>query len=107
MTIPTWALSFAAAISCRRSSRRYATIIRLFPEVRMPAALPLRPDEPEWLGGYRLTGRLGEGGQGAVYLGQAPDGRQVAVKVLHAHFAHDDTARSRFMREVATARQVE
>ncbi|MGI5282451.1 hypothetical protein ACQEVF_03870 [Nonomuraea polychroma] len=36
------------------------------------------------MGPYRLLGRLGAGGQGVVYLGQALDGRQVAVKVLAA-----------------------
>ncbi|MEU7832886.1 MULTISPECIES: hypothetical protein [unclassified Nonomuraea] len=38
--------------------------------------------DPTEIGPYRLTRRLGAGGQGVVYLGYAPDGTQVAVKVL-------------------------
>ena len=30
----------------------------------MPETKPLQPGDPESIGGYRLTGRLGEGGQG-------------------------------------------
>lgn len=36
----------------------------------MPDFRPLRPGDPERLGGYRLIGLLGEGGQGIVYLGE-------------------------------------
>ncbi|WP_051107917.1 serine/threonine-protein kinase [Actinomadura atramentaria] len=67
------------------------------------AALPLSKDDPAEIGGYRLTGRLGEGGQGVVYLGEAPDGRRVAVKVLKNAGA---AARARFAREMAAARRV-
>jgi len=66
----------------------------------------LRPDEPEWLGAYRVLGRLGEGGQGTVYLAEAPEGGRVAVKVLHLHHALDETAHRRFVREVEAARRV-
>ncbi|MFC4059535.1 serine/threonine-protein kinase [Planomonospora corallina] len=50
--------------------------------------------------------KLGEGGQGAVYIGMAPDGRQVAVKVLHAWFHGGTKEREGFLREVAAARRV-
>ncbi len=66
----------------------------------------LRPDEPEWLGSYRVLGRLGEGGQGTVYLAEAPEGGRVAVKVPHLHHALDETAHRRFVREVEAARRV-
>lgn len=42
----------------------------------------LRPDDPPSLGPYRLRGRLGAGGMGAVYLGFGADGSSVAVKTL-------------------------
>ncbi|MEV0390650.1 serine/threonine-protein kinase [Nonomuraea sp. NPDC050643] len=69
----------------------------------MPNAEPLRPGDPEVIGAYRIAGRLGEGGQGIVYLGQAPDGRPVAVKVLRESVGGDD----RFAKEIAAARWVE
>ncbi|GLZ14735.1 hypothetical protein Acsp04_49700 [Actinomadura sp. NBRC 104425] len=69
-------------------------------------AEPLLPDDPTRLGAYTLTGRLGEGGQGAVYLGRDADGRQVAVKLLHARLSRDPAARSRFVRELEVAKRV-
>ncbi|MFD0682868.1 serine/threonine-protein kinase [Actinomadura fibrosa] len=68
----------------------------------MPA-LPLEHDDPRTIGRYRLTGRLGEGGQGVVYLGEGPSGERVAVKVLKTT---DAAARARFAREMRAARQV-
>jgi eukaryotic-like serine/threonine-protein kinase len=67
---------------------------------------PLRRGDPERLGAYRLTGRLGSGGMGVVYLGQAPDGRYVAIKLVHAALADDPEFRDRFRSEVDRARQV-
>ena len=71
-----------------------------------PAAKPLRATDPAQIGPYRLLGLLGRGGQGAVYLGLTPDGARVAVKVLHDWFAGDETAKSRFLREVEATRRV-
>ncbi|SEF80318.1 Serine/threonine protein kinase [Thermomonospora echinospora] len=68
----------------------------------MPS-LPLEADDPREIGRYRLTGRLGEGGQGVVYLGEAPDGQRVAVKVLKAT---SEAARARFAREMEAAQRV-
>ncbi|MET8989676.1 protein kinase [Nonomuraea wenchangensis] len=59
---------------------------------------PLAPDDPESLGGYRLAGRLGEGGQGVVYLAHpAGGGGPVAVKLLSAG---DRETRARLAREL-------
>lgn len=60
----------------------------------------------EQLGPYRLIRRLGQGGMGVVHLGTGPDGKEVAVKVLRPHVAHDKTARARLEREVATLQRV-
>ncbi|TDC77054.1 serine/threonine-protein kinase, partial [Actinomadura sp. 7K507] len=68
----------------------------------MPST-PLDHDDPRTVGGYRLTGRLGEGGQGVVYLGEGPSGERVAVKTLKTT---DAAARDRFAREMRAARQV-
>ncbi|GAA1650534.1 serine/threonine-protein kinase [Actinoplanes couchii] len=66
---------------------------------------PLRSADPTELGGYRLLGRLGEGGMGAVYLGEGPNGR-VAVKAIRAEMASQPEFRGRFRSEVNRARQV-
>ncbi|WP_169807829.1 serine/threonine-protein kinase [Actinomadura hibisca] len=63
---------------------------------------PLRGDDPTLLGGYRLSGRLGAGGQGTVYLG-SKDGVQAAVKLLTG--GHE-VARARFVREAEAAKLV-
>ncbi|MFI6516007.1 serine/threonine-protein kinase [Spirillospora sp. NPDC050679] len=73
----------------------------------MPEAAPLEPGDPRELGRYRVVGRLGAGGQGAVFLGQDQGGGYVAVKLLHAQMAADPAARARFGREVAAAQKVE
>ncbi|MET8052035.1 protein kinase [Streptosporangium sp. NPDC005286] len=67
---------------------------------------PLAEDDPRQVGDYRLTGVLGEGGQGVVYLGQAPSGQPVAVKTLHARMAADPAVRERFLREAEITRRV-
>ncbi|GAA3216275.1 serine/threonine-protein kinase [Actinocorallia longicatena] len=67
---------------------------------------PLRLGDPQEIGPYRLTGFIGEGGQGAVYLAETPEGRQVAIKVLHTNLAADERGRARFLRELDAARRV-
>ncbi|MFG2003491.1 serine/threonine-protein kinase [Spirillospora sp. NPDC048911] len=67
----------------------------------------LRANDPARLGGYELVGRLGEGGQGAVFLGRDPaTGRQVAIKLLHAELNENERARSRFLREFEVVMRV-
>ena len=72
----------------------------------MPDGRPLKPGDPARLGSYTLTARLGEGGQGVVYLGESESGDQVAVKLLRADLANDDTARGRFLRELDAVKRV-
>ncbi|MEU6411312.1 protein kinase [Microbispora sp. NPDC046933] len=66
----------------------------------------LEPGDPDRLGPFTLVDRLGEGGQGVVFLGRGPAGEQVAVKLLHTRLTADPEARERFLREVALAQRV-
>ncbi|WP_419995222.1 serine/threonine-protein kinase [Streptomyces boninensis] len=67
---------------------------------------PLATDDPEHIGPYRLLGRLGAGGMGRVFLARSGGGRTVAVKVVHEAHVEDDRFRSRFRREIDSARRV-
>ncbi|MEU8341018.1 Serine/threonine protein kinase [Actinomadura meyerae] len=72
----------------------------------MSGAAPPRPGDPDRLGRYRITGRLGGGGMGTVFLALSPGGRAVAVKAVRDELADDPGFRRRFVREVDAARQV-
>src|SRR6478752_1132628 len=61
-------------------------------------------------GRYRVTGVLGEGGMGVVYVGEQQMGstvRKVAIKTLHAHLSKDPSVIARFHRECGTVAQLE
>jgi hypothetical protein len=74
---------------------------------RLGAVTPLEPGDPRSIGRYGLTGRLGAGGMGTVYLGRALGGGPlVAVKIVHPELADDPEFRARFADEVAAARRV-
>src|SRR5215472_434292 len=66
--------------------------------------LPLRVNDPREVGGYGLVGRLGEGGQGVVFLALSSAGTRVAIKVLPE--TTDSQVRNRFLKEVAAAQRV-
>ena len=70
----------------------------------MPEMLALRDSDPREVGVYRLLGRLGEGGQGVVFLAEGPTGGPAAVKLLPP--TTDPQVRSRFLKEVAAAQRV-
>jgi predicted Ser/Thr protein kinase len=70
----------------------------------MPEMLALRETDPREVGVYRLLGRLGEGGQGVVFLAEGPTGGPAAVKLLPP--TTDPQVRSRFLKEVAAAQRV-
>ncbi|HHH30169.1 MAG TPA: serine/threonine protein kinase [Polyangiaceae bacterium] len=61
-------------------------------------------------GRYRITGLLGEGGMGRVYVGEQQMGtavRKVAVKTLLTEFSKDPQVVARFMRECGTVVELE
>jgi Protein kinase domain len=70
----------------------------------MSELLPLRETDPHEVGGLRLLGRLGEGGQGVVFLAVGPDGSRAAIKLMPP--TTDPQVRSRFLKEVAAAQRV-
>jgi predicted Ser/Thr protein kinase len=72
----------------------------------MPDLYLSREGDPATVAGYTLLGRLGEGGQGTVFLGRGSAGESIAIKLLHARLAGDPDARARFIREVSAAKRV-
>ncbi|MEU4063554.1 protein kinase [Streptomyces wedmorensis] len=67
---------------------------------------PARPGDPGRVGPYRVVGRLGAGGMGTVHAALDPEGRRVALKLIHPAQADDDEFRARFRREVELSRRV-
>ena len=72
----------------------------------MPGPEPLQPSDPSAFGDYSVTGRLGKGGQGIVYLAEDAQGEKVAVKVLNDQWSRDNDLRKRFEKEVRAAQKV-
>ncbi|TYB58083.1 protein kinase [Nonomuraea sp. PA05] len=72
----------------------------------MASFAPLRTGDPQRLGGFELVGRLGEGGQGVVYLAKDHASQSVAVKWLRPDLSGDQVSVERFLREVQVAQQV-
>ena len=83
-----------------------ASVVPGAPTIGAAARLPLQAGDPQRVGRYRLTARLGSGGMGVVYLGVAGDGRLVAVKVMRPELADNPEFRARFGREVAALARV-
>ncbi|MFB4315172.1 WD40 repeat domain-containing serine/threonine protein kinase [Actinomadura sp. 21ATH] len=67
---------------------------------------PLAASDPERVGHYRMIAELGRGGMGRVLLGSSPDGRPVAVKLMHVRLTGAPGFRERFRAEVAATRRV-
>jgi serine/threonine protein kinase len=68
---------------------------------------PLEPGDPVRLGRFELLGRLGEGGQGVVYLGRGTNlgEERVAVKILRSTV--DANVLERLARELDAIHQVQ
>jgi serine/threonine-protein kinase len=80
----------------------------------LAGAAPAEPVDPllgKTLGNkYRVVKLLGEGGMGAVYMGDQQLGtktRHVAIKTLHPHLSKDPKVLARFEREVGTVAELE
>src|SRR3954471_3312919 len=69
---------------------------------------PGAPAEGSVFGGFRIERTLGHGGMGIVYLATDPRlDRQLALKVIRAELAGDESFRARFRSESRTAASVE
>lgn len=66
----------------------------------------LGPNDPRSAGRHRLLAVIGQGAMGRVLLGRAPDGRLVAVKMVHRHLARSPEFRERFRLEVQASQRV-
>jgi len=59
------------------------------------------------IAGYRITGLIGQGGMGTVYLAERlADGGRVALKILAPELAGSDEFRTRFLREARYASSI-
>lgn len=59
---------------------------------------PKKANDPDELGGWRINGRLGEGGFGTVFLAEK-GAQKAAIKVIRHEFVQEDDARSRLATE--------
>jgi tRNA A-37 threonylcarbamoyl transferase component Bud32 len=60
------------------------------------------------VGNYTVTGKLGEGGMGTVFLAEHPIIRsKVAVKAVHTHLSHNAEVVSRFVTEARAVNKIE
>lgn len=66
---------------------------------------PKRAGDPDELGGWRINGRLGEGGFGTVFLAER-GAQKAAIKVLRKEFIEDYDARNRLATEAEVLSQL-
>jgi hypothetical protein len=73
----------------------------------VPKVTPLRAEDPDRIGRYRLDGRIsGLPGAGPFYLAGGPDGSGLAIRLLRGAWTRDAAARDRFAAEAGSARRV-
>jgi eukaryotic-like serine/threonine-protein kinase len=61
----------------------------------------------EQIGEYTVTRNIGRGGFGKVVEAKAPDGKRVAIKILHANLVEDSRVVERFFREALILAKLE
>jgi eukaryotic-like serine/threonine-protein kinase len=73
----------------------------------VPNVTPLRAEDPDRIGRYRLGGRIsGLPGAGPFYLAAGPDGTELSIRLLRGAWTRDAAARDRFAAEAGSARRV-
>src|SRR6266568_4170188 len=97
---------FARSVRFKYSSRRRRRLtMRSRPRCKVShAATDL---VGQTLGPYTLERLLGQGGFAWAFVGRAPDGTPVAIKVLKPRYAGDAQFESRFRNESETAAKLE
>ena len=84
-----------------------ATVDKTSARTKLPAtvrSLLNTASGPRTFAGYTLRRRLGAGGLGEVFAAESPEGRHVALKVLHAGVSQDTDHAARYQREVRLLR---
>ena len=61
---------------------------------------PLLPSDPRKLGVWTVTGRLGKGGMGAVYMAHNKERRTAAIKVISGADIRNEKVKDRFKQEI-------
>ena len=73
----------------------------------MPNVTPLRAEDPDRVGRYRLSGRIsGMPGTGPVFVANAVSGPDVVVRLLRGSWTRDPAERDRFAAEASSAARV-
>src|SRR5262249_22266895 len=120
ISAPAQALSTAQKRASPARPRRRVTRREMIDEEEIDSVVravasapPLEPRAPAnsllgmQIGNYHITRLLGEGGMGAVYLGEHPlIGKKVAVKVLHQGMAMDHEVAARFFTEARAVNDI-
>jgi serine/threonine protein kinase len=65
-----------------------------------------KTNDPDELGGWRITGRLGEGGFGTVFLAEK-GAQKAAIKVIKQEFIEEDDARKRLATEAEVLSKIQ
>jgi serine/threonine-protein kinase len=98
----------ATALSAKERLEAAGQPLRIAPQAAGTSASPeVYPVEAsDTIGGYVVEETIGEGATGIVYRAIAPDGGEVALKVLKQELAQDETFAKRFAHEARAAQEV-